>query len=112
MKEVEVSLLSVFLCLEYVQHEGCEWRRSHCTQYHSYLIPEVHGLLDAIAFAYEEDIQTGSTADARSDIEVSGRGEGDVNVQDSANESFENNDEKILELLDLSLETGSIPVQE
>lgn len=51
-EKFEISSTSLFVGHGYVQHAARRWRGERCFRFHSYLLPEYHGLPDAIAFAY------------------------------------------------------------
>lgn len=53
-KEVETTLIVVFVICRYVQQAGFMWRREHRIRYQSYRVPENHYLPDVIAFVYED----------------------------------------------------------
>lgn len=74
-----------------------------------YLTLENYDLLDVITFAYEDSTSWGSRADALLVKKVRSKGDADVDIQLSKNESSEKNDDKSSELSDFTLETGSIP---
>lgn len=92
----------------YAQHGGCEWWRSYCLRYRTYLLSENHDLLDFVPFAYEGSTHVGFTADALSLKEVTGTGKVDEVVEHYRNESSEDSDGKNLQLSKLMLETASI----
>lgn len=47
---------AVVFTRRYVQRAGSKWDGYYGIPYHSYVIPENHELLDAIAFAYGDSI--------------------------------------------------------
>lgn len=67
---------------------------------------------DAVAFAHENIIRVGFSVDALLLKGVDGKGEVDVDVADSENESPYRNDRKSPELSNASLETESNPEKE
>lgn len=56
MEPVGIPPRSLFICHKYFQHAGSEWPGEHCITYHSYLIPENHGLPDKTALARKSSI--------------------------------------------------------
>lgn len=51
IKEVEISQFPVFIGYGHLQYERYGWRGLHGLRYHSYLIPAIYELNDAVALA-------------------------------------------------------------
>lgn len=76
------------------------------------MIRERDDLPDAIAFVHGDSIHVRSRTDALSVSKVDVSGEADVDIENSKNESAEDDDEKSLELLDFLPKTLSVPEKE
>lgn len=77
---------------------GSKWRKDHCIQYDSYLIPKNHDLPDEIAFGYEDSIVLSSKKGAVFLERGLGQPElnsnGDVVMRDWSNEALESEKSK------------------
>lgn len=104
MREITITLHSVFVGNGYLQNAGGGWKLNHCLRYHVYFTLELIHLIDAQAFYYgrSEGVDGDDTAeddsDGVEDIEDSGTNDDDSEGKERTEDVAENDDEGSIHL--------------